>query len=133
MRIIKCPYFFDKDSIILWIIGDIIAFYQEFLRTCLEVHIVQGFTMTEATCSGTLQPVGCKQVRIKISRFFISFLFLFCQVGVCGGPMWGCEVRIVEPSLLTWKDWHRGSVRSFHGQVGLPGRISGIRCKNSKM
>ena len=35
---------------------------QEFLRTCLEVDMVQGFTMTEATCCGTLQPVGCKQV-----------------------------------------------------------------------
>ena len=37
---------------------------QEFLRTCLEVDMVQGFTMTEATCCGTLQPVGCKQVQI---------------------------------------------------------------------
>ena len=36
---------------------------QEFLRTCLEVDMVQGFTMTEATCCGTLQPVGCKQVQ----------------------------------------------------------------------
>ena len=50
-----------------------IMFCQEFLRTCLEVDIVQGFTMTEATCSGTLQPVGCKQVNIKLcSAFFGS-------------------------------------------------------------
>ena len=43
---------------------------QEFLRTCLEVDMVQGFTMTEATCCGTLQPVGCKQVQI-LSHVFV--------------------------------------------------------------
>ena len=53
-----------------------IMFCQEFLRTCLEVDIVQGFTMTEATCSGTLQPVGCKQVKWK-TWFLCIFNFTF--------------------------------------------------------
>ena len=51
-----------------------VILYQEFLRTCLEVDIVQGFTMTEATCSGTLQPVGCKQVWLKIFHFTFMFV-----------------------------------------------------------
>ena len=63
-----------------------IMFCQEFLRTCLEVDIVQGFTMTEATCSGTLQPVGCKQVKGRIvSAFLISLLLI-------GWSVWRSDV-----------------------------------------
>ena len=58
---------------------------QEFLRTCLDIDLVQGFSMTETTCCGTVQTSGTR------------------QVGLCGGPMWGLEVRLV--------DWEEGGYR----------------------
>ena len=58
---------------------------QEFLRTCLDIDLVQGFSMTETTCCGTVQTSGSR------------------QVGLCGGPMWGMEVRLV--------DWEEGGYR----------------------
>jgi len=51
---------------------------QEFMRTCIEMKLVQGFSMTETTCSGTLQASGTM------------------DVGVCGGPMAGMEIRLVN-------------------------------------
>ena len=58
---------------------------QEFLRTCLDIDLIQGFSMTETTCCGTIQSSGSR------------------QVGLCGGPMWGMEVRLV--------DWEEGGYR----------------------
>ena len=58
---------------------------QEFLRTCLDIDLVQGFSMTETTCTGTVQTPGTR------------------QVGLCGGPMWGLEVRLVN--------WEEGGYR----------------------
>jgi len=51
---------------------------QEFMRTCIEMKLVQGFSMTETTCSGTLQRPGTM------------------DIGLCGGPMAGMEVRLVN-------------------------------------
>eukprot|EP00092_Neocalanus_flemingeri_P032347 GFUD01035167.1.p1 GENE.GFUD01035167.1~~GFUD01035167.1.p1 ORF type:complete len:409 (-),score=105.28 GFUD01035167.1:4-1140(-) len=51
---------------------------QEFMRTCIEMKLVQGFSMTETTCSGTLQVPGTM------------------GVGVCGGPMAGMEIRLIN-------------------------------------
>jgi len=51
---------------------------QEFMRTCIEMKLCQGFSMTETTCSGTLQVPGS------------------VDVGVCGGAMAGVEVRLVN-------------------------------------
>ena len=51
---------------------------QEFMRTCIEMHLVQGFSMTETTCSGTLQVPGTT------------------DIGVCGGPMAGMEIRLIN-------------------------------------
>ena len=51
----------------------------------MDIDMVQGYTMTEASCCGTVQAVGCT------------------QLGVCGGPMYGMEVRLV--------DWEEGGYR----------------------
>ena len=51
---------------------------QEFMRTCIDMNLVQGFSMTETTCSGTLQVPGCT------------------DIGVCGGPMAGMEIRLIN-------------------------------------
>ena len=58
---------------------------QEFVRTCLDARLVQGYTMTETTCSGTCQILG------------------EVTVGNVGGPMAGMEVRLV--------DWAEGNYR----------------------
>ena len=58
---------------------------QEFVRTCLDARLVQGYTMTETTCSGTCQILG------------------EVTVGNVGGPMAGMEVRLV--------DWTEGNYR----------------------
>jgi len=51
---------------------------QEFVRTCLDARLVQGYTMTETTCSGTCQSLGD------------------VSVGNVGGPMAGMEVRVIS-------------------------------------
>jgi len=58
---------------------------QEYVRTCLGARLVQGYTMTETTCSGTCQVLG------ELS------------VGNVGGPMAGMEVRLI--------DWEEGNYR----------------------
>jgi len=58
---------------------------QEFVRTCLDARLVQGYTMTETTCSGTCQALGD------------------VSVGNVGGPMAGMEVRLM--------DWPEGNYR----------------------
>merc|ERR1719342_1212724 len=58
---------------------------QEFVRTCLDARLVQGYTMTETTCSGTCQILGD------------------LTVGNVGGPMAGMEVRIIN--------WEEGNYR----------------------
>jgi len=58
---------------------------QEYVRTCLGARLVQGYTMTETTCSGTCQVLGD------------------LSVGNVGGPMAGMEVRLV--------DWEDGNYR----------------------
>jgi len=51
---------------------------QEFMRTCIDMQLVQGWSMTETTCSGTLQVPGTM------------------DIGLCGGAMAGMEVRITN-------------------------------------
>ena len=58
---------------------------QEFVRTCLDARLVQGYTMTETTCSGTCQILGD------------------LSVGNVGGPMAGMEVRLIN--------WEEGNYR----------------------
>jgi len=58
---------------------------QQFVRTCLNARLVQGYTMTETTCAGTCQVPG------ELS------------VGNVGGPMAGMEVRLV--------DWEEGNYK----------------------
>jgi len=58
---------------------------QGYVRTCLGAKLVQGYTMTETTCSGTCQ------VHSDLS------------VGNVGGPIAGMEVRLV--------DWNEGNYR----------------------
>jgi len=49
---------------------------QEFVRTCLGARLVQGYTMTETTCSGTCQIPGTT------------------ALNSVGGPMAGLEIRL---------------------------------------
>jgi len=58
---------------------------QEFVRTCLDARLVQGYTMTETTCSGTCQILGDM------------------TVGNVGGPMAAMEVRLIN--------WSEGNYR----------------------
>eukprot|EP00092_Neocalanus_flemingeri_P024233 GFUD01026282.1.p1 GENE.GFUD01026282.1~~GFUD01026282.1.p1 ORF type:complete len:737 (-),score=160.12 GFUD01026282.1:30-2240(-) len=58
---------------------------QEYVRTCLGARLVQGYTMTETTCSGTCQIPGD------------------LTVGNVGGPMAGMEVRLI--------DWEEGKYK----------------------
>lgn len=59
---------------------------QEFLRTCMPpIQLVQGYTMTETTCTGTCQVPGDM------------------RVGIVGGPMAGMEIRLVN--------WDEGNYR----------------------
>ena len=50
------------------------------------MDLVQGFSMTETTCTGTVQTPGTR------------------QVGLCGAPMWGVELRLVN--------WEEGGYRT---------------------
>lgn len=50
---------------------------QQFVRTCLGARLVQGYTMTETTCSGTCQVPGV------------------LTMGNVGGPMVGMEVGLI--------------------------------------
>merc|ERR1712013_844850 len=58
---------------------------QEFMRTCIDMQLVQGWSMTETTCSGTLQVPGTM------------------DIGLCGGAMAGMEVRITNWEEGTYK------------------------------
>jgi len=58
---------------------------QEYVRTCLGARLVQGYTMTETTCSGTCQIPGD------------------LTLGNVGGPMAGMEVRLI--------DWEEGNYK----------------------
>merc|ERR1739838_254531 len=51
---------------------------QEFMRTCFGISLVQGYSMTETSCS------GCSQVPGTM------------EIGLCGGPMAGMEIRLIN-------------------------------------
>ena len=65
---------------------------QEFVRTCLGARLVQGYTMTETTCSGTCQIPGTT------------------ALNSVGGPMAGLEIR-----LHNWEE-----VRQLFKNVAQP-------------
>ena len=58
---------------------------QEFIRTCFSIDLVQGYSMTETTCSGCCQIPGD------------------LKVGFVGGPMAGMEIRLT--------DWEEGGYK----------------------
>ena len=64
---------------------------QEFVRTCLDARLVQGYTMTETTCSGTCQVRGAKNSSI-VNHRLVTVMFLDTggrEPRQCGRPHGG--------------------------------------------